>query len=115
MQQNFRRLLILGLVGALAVAAFGATALAVEDKKSVCAFEDGTTKKCVVGFVCEHENTQMCDVVIQYLKTHKLLDVRAATERRLNEVCEPDGTFMCTCCDVKAGCYPCPKKLAPNQ
>ena len=51
MQQNFRRLSILGLVGALAVAAFGATALAAEDKKSVCAFEDGTTKKCVVGFV----------------------------------------------------------------
>ena len=23
-------------------------------------------------------------------------------------VCEPPGTFMCTCCSVKAGCYPCP-------
>jgi hypothetical protein len=114
MQQNFRRLSILGLVGALAIAAFGATALAAENKTSVCAFEDGT-KKCVVGFKCEHDNTELCDVVIQYLKTRKLLDVRAATERRLNEVCEPDGTFMCTCCDVKAGCYPCPTKLAPNR
>ena len=26
-------------------------------------------------------------------------------------ICEPDGTFMCTCCSVKAGCYPCPTKL----
>lgn len=23
-------------------------------------------------------------------------------------VCEPPGTFMCTCCSVKAGCSPCP-------
>ena len=32
MQRNFKRLSILGLVGALAVAAFGATALAAEEK-----------------------------------------------------------------------------------
>jgi hypothetical protein len=81
------------------------------DQKSVCAFEDAATKKCVVGFVCQHENTQICDVVTKYLQTRELRNIQVTPELRgLNEVCEPDGTFMCTCCSVKAGCYPCPVK-----
>ena len=68
MQQKLRTLSILGVLAALAVAAFGTTALAVENKKSMCAFEDGATKKCVVGFVCEYENAEMCDVVIEFLR-----------------------------------------------
>ena len=96
---------IFALVSALMLG--GMSVAFAQNQKSVCAFEDGATKKCVVGFVCEHENTEMCDVVIKYLKTRELRNIRGGG---LNEVCEPEGTFMCTCCDVHAGCYPCPTK-----
>jgi len=103
--------LVFALVSALVL---GGTSVAFgQNQKSACAFKDGATNKCVVGFVCEHENAEMCDVVIKYLKTRELRNIRVTSEMRgggLNEVCEPDGTFMCTCCDVHAGCYPCPTK-----
>ena len=100
---------IFALMSALVLG--GMSVAFAQNQKSMCAFEDGATKKCVVGFVCEHENTEICDVVIKYLKTRELRNIRVTPEMRgLNEVCEPEGTFMCTCCDVKAGCYPCPTK-----
>ena len=102
---------IFALISALV---FGGMSVAfAQNQKPMCAFEDGATKKCVVGFVCESEDTKTCDVVINYLKTRELRNIQVTAEMRrggLNEVCEPDGTFMCTCCDVKAGCYPCPTK-----
>ena len=99
---------IFALVFALVLG--GMSAAFAQNAKSVCAFEDSATKKCVVSFACQHENTQICDVVTQYLKTRELRNIQVTPEMRINEVCEPDGTFMCTCCSVKAGCYPCPTK-----
>jgi hypothetical protein len=97
---------------ALAVGAFSATTtLAVQKGKSACAFEHSATNKCAVGFVCEHENIEICNVVIEYLKTHKVLDPRISDigAGPLGEVCD-NSPILCTCCDVKKGCYPCPKK-----
>ena len=99
---------IFALVSALVLG--GMSVAFAQDKKSVCAFEDAATKKCVVGLVCQHENSELCDVVVKYLKTRELRNIQVTPEMRVNEVCEPEGTFMCTCCSVKAGCYPCPVK-----
>jgi len=97
------------LVSALVLG--GMSVAFAQDGKSMCAFEDSATKKCVVGFMCQHENTEICDVVFKYIKTRELRNIRVIPELGgLNEVCEPEGTFMRTCCDVKRGCYPYPTK-----
>ena len=59
MQQNFRRLLILGLVGALAVAAFGATALAVKIKNP-CALSKTALLRSALSALCVSTRILKC-------------------------------------------------------
>ena len=74
-----------------------------------CAFEDSETKKCVVAYACEPGQAEMCEEVVNYLKT-RTHTLAAAPAKPTNLVCD-NSTIMCTCCSVKAGCYPCPKPV----
>lgn len=86
-----------------------------------CAFraQDG---RCAVvasstgALECRLEDADLCETVTAFVE-HRQDDVVSSplinSGRKMGGtslVCEPDGTFMCTCCGVKTGCYPCPKK-----
>lgn len=119
MRSYFTKAWMVGVATALAVAVSSYKALAAEEEQKAapysndaCAFEDSASEKCVVGFECKNEDAELCNVVIEYLTTRKLLDTRLADQLALPgqaRVCD-DSPILCTCCDVKSGCYPCPKK-----
>ena len=70
-----------------------------------CRLDDNDLCKTVTAFV---ENRHEGVATSALIKT-------GGTIGGTSLVCEPDGTFMCTCCGVKTGCYPCPKKAELTQ
>lgn len=76
---------------------------------------------------CKLDDHALCETVTSFIESGKGATPVASTSAALvntgvgaggsvrirppSLVCEPDGTFMCTCCSVGAGCYPCPTKL----
>ncbi|HKO53473.1 MAG TPA: hypothetical protein VJV79_37445 [Polyangiaceae bacterium] len=92
-----------------------------------CAFQaqDGScavTASSTGALECKLDDSALCSTVTAFVESRAggaassssaLIDTGATvgglSQLRLSRVCEPDGTFMCTCCSVKAGCYPCPK------
>jgi hypothetical protein len=97
------------------------------DVQEGCAFEaeDGS---CAVlasssgALDCKLDDAALCGTVTSFLESGEaatVADTAALVSQStriggggLAAVCEPDGTFMCHCCSVRAGCYPCPKKAA---
>ena len=97
-----------------------------------CAFQsqDGScavTSSSTGAFECKLDDQALCETVTAYLQNGKGVASTSAALvstgvgvgnignitqlRPPSLVCEPEGTFMCTCCSVGAGCYPCPAKL----
>ena len=95
-----------------------------------CAFQsrDGScavTASSTGALECKLDDQALCETVTAFVQNGKgevastssaLIDTGVGVGglsrmRPPSLVCEPDGTFMCTCCSVGAGCYPCPKKL----
>lgn len=94
-----------------------------------CAFQaqDGScaaTVSTTGALVCELDDAALCDTMTAFIEGGEpsVASSSAAlvsTGRRigggqLSVVCEPEGTFMCNCCSIQAGCYPCPKKVATS-
>lgn len=105
---RFNPVLALSLFALLAVA--GGCATVHEKHEAVCAFENTETGDCVVDLRCNDEDPELCNVVMQHVKTRQLgVPPELAAQGR---VCDNNPLF-CTCCDVKNGCYPCPKKVEP--
>lgn len=101
------------------------------DVQGDCAFQadDGTCAVVVSGsgaLECRLDDAALCATMTSFLETGDETGeetVASSTAALVNSgarigggglslVCEPDGTFMCHCCSVKAGCYPCPKKVS---
>lgn len=116
-----RLLAILTLWCALTISCTG-------DVQDDCAFEaaDGSCAVLVSSssgaLECKLDDAALCGTVTSFLESGEPAvagDSAALVGQGtrvggggLPVVCEPDGTFMCTCCSVKAGCYPCPKNLS---
>jgi hypothetical protein len=90
------------------------------DSQDDCAFraQDGTCAVVVSeagDLECKLDDAALCHTMTAYLDTGEAALAGSSAAQinfvgGMSLVCEPDGTFMCTCCSVKAGCYPCPKK-----
>jgi hypothetical protein len=95
------------------------------DAPDDCAFEaqDGSCAVTVSSgaLECNLDDAALCDTLTTFLDAGRE-DIGQTSAALVNTgvgtgtgpvlmpslVCEPPGTFMCTCCSVKAGCYPCP-------
>lgn len=118
-----KMLICLSLVATFAVACAGGDPdrCAFESRDGTCAVVASTTG----ALECKLDDEALCKTVTEYIangkgavaSTSSALINTGASPGELNRlrppslVCEPDGTFMCTCCSVSSGCYPCPKKL----
>lgn len=93
-----------------------------EDSVDDCAFQtqDGSCAVVVSAtgaLECKLDDAALCETMTTFLDTGEE-SVRGTSAALIGTgggggtslYCEPDGTFMCTCCSVKAGCYPCPTK-----
>ena len=110
-------LALLSVVGAFTLSCAGS------DPDS-CAFkaQDGScavTASSSGALECRLDDSALCQTVTAFVASRTQGD-GVATSALINTgtigggtslVCEPEGTFMCTCCGVKTGCYPCPKKV----
>jgi len=114
------------LAGLMLFSAF-ISACASGDRDS-CAFQSQDGSCAVVASTtgaleCKLDDHELCETVTAFVASGResvastsaaLVNTGANVGIQLRPpslVCEPDGTFMCTCCSVSSGCYPCPKKL----
>jgi hypothetical protein len=110
-------LLLVTLVSASIIACGGGDA-----SDDDCAFraQDGScavTLSSSGAYECQLEDAALCNTVTGFLEngtetigqsTAALHSAGGGISPAPSLICEPPGTFMCTCCSVSAGCYRCP-------
>ena len=105
-----KHFVLLPLALLMGLMTFAACATFDYEQSGACAFENTETGECVVDFVCHDEDPELCGVVIDHLRSRSLGETPATNEPGTARVCD-DSPILCTCCDVKSGCYPCPTKV----